>query len=403
MPRDPGTPTRINTSLFQPRQPAFWVFVAFLAYGVVRMTNALVALSQISRSGWTLSWLLLALYALPVFVLIYRLDLYEREPISLAVAAFLWGAFAATALALDAAGWDRVVAQAFGQDFALRWGPALTASSTEEILKGAGVVLLYLIAPDEIEDMMDGFVYGALVGLGFAVVEDVLYFMAAFGGTPAGVLQGFYVRVLSSGLYGHVLYTGLIGMGIGYFVSEREHESFGKRLLVAGGLAAVGIAGHLLWDSPLFNVGADASMLVAPFVLALKALPLVVFVVLAVRLARERERRWLDAALASEIGGGGISPEEYRTLRSPHLRRRAVADMRRRAGRSAAGLLKRLQREQVNLAMVASRVASPDDPGLVRQRGLCRSLRDALDAIPGAAPAVGQDVVAAHPGEDRGG
>ena len=36
--------------------------------------------------------------------------------------------------------------------------------------------------------------------------------MAAFGGTPAGVLQGFYVRVLSSGLYGHVLYTGLVGM-----------------------------------------------------------------------------------------------------------------------------------------------------------------------------------------------
>ena len=403
MPRDVGMPTRIHTSLFQPRQPAFWVFVAFLGYGVVRMTNALVALSQISRSGWTLSWLLLALYALPVFVLIYRLDLYEREPISLAVAAFLWGAFAATALALDAAGWDRVIAQAFGQEFALRWGPALTASSTEEILKGAGVVLLYLIAPDEIEDMMDGFVYGALVGLGFAVVEDVLYFMAAFGGTPAGVLQGFYVRVLSSGLYGHVLYTGLIGMGIGYFVSEREHEPFGKRLLVAGGLAAVGIAGHLLWDSPLFNVGADASMLVAPFVLALKALPLVAFVVLAVRLARERERRWLDAVLASEIGGDGISLEEYRTLRSPHLRRRAVADMRRRAGRSAAGLLKRLQREQVNLAMVASRVASPDDPVLVRQRGLCRSLRDALDAIPGAASAAGQDVVAVHPGEDRGG
>ena len=158
VPRDAGMPTRIHTSLFQPRQPAFWVFVVFLGYGVVRMTNALVALSQISRSGWTLSWLLLALYALPVFVLIYRLDLYEREPISLAVAAFLWGAFAATALALDAAGWDRVVAQAFGQDFALRWGPALTASSTEEILKGAGVVLLYLIAPDEIEDMMDGFV-----------------------------------------------------------------------------------------------------------------------------------------------------------------------------------------------------------------------------------------------------
>jgi len=41
----------------------------------------------------------------------------------------------------------------------------------------------------------------------------------------------------------------------------------------------------------------------------------------------------------------------------------------------------------VNLAMVRSRVASEDDPELVRQRQLCRSLRDALAAIPRAAPA----------------
>ena len=393
-----------HRSLFQPREPAFWVYLVFLVYGVIRMTSALVELSEISRSGWTLSWLLLTVYALPVFVLIYRLDLYEREPISLAIGAFLWGAFAATALSLDAAGWDRVIAQAFGQDFAMRWGPALTASLTEEVLKGAGVVLIYLIARDELDDMMDGFVYGALCGLGFAVVEDVLYFMASFGGTPAGVLRGFYVRVLSSGLYGHVLYTGLTGMGIGYFVSRRQHESLGKRIFVAAGLFAVGVFGHMLWDSPLLNVGQDtAGVLAEPFLLALKGLPLLVFVLLAIRLSRDRERRWLDGALAREIGGDGISHDEYRTLRSPRLRRRAVADMRRRGGRAAAGLLKRLEREQVNLAMVASRVSAADDPALVRQRDLCRSLRDALAAMPGAAPAATDDPRAPATGADQGG
>jgi protease PrsW len=397
-------PTQLfQRSLFQPRQPAFWVYLAFLVYGVVRMTSALVQLSQISRSGWALSWLLLAVYTFPLFVLIYRLDLYEREPISLAVGAFLWGAFAATALSLDAAGWDRVVAQAFGQDFALRWGPALTASLTEEVLKGAGVVLIYLIARDEVDDMMDGFVYGALCGLGFAVVEDVLYFMAAFGGTPAGVFRGFYVRVLSSGLYGHVLYTGLTGMGIGYLVSRRRHEPIGKRLLVAGGLFAVGVLGHMLWDSPLLNVGQDtAGVLTEPFLLALKGLPLLVFALLAIRLSRNRERRWLDGALAREIGGEGISYDEYRTLRRPRSRRRAVAEMRRRGGRAAAGLLKRLEREQVNLAMVASRVSAADDPALVRQRDLCRSLRDALAAMPGAAPAAADDASRSSPLDDRG-
>ena len=61
--------------------------------------------------------------------------------------------------------------------------------------------------------------------------------------------------------------------------------------------------------------------------------------------------------------------------------------MRHRAGAPAATLLARLQREQIDLAMIASRVATIDDPALVQQREYCRSLRDALAAMPGAQPA----------------
>ena len=51
---------------FQPRQPAFWLYV------LIVVATGLVALAEqsfyrnISASGWALSWLLLALYALPV-------------------------------------------------------------------------------------------------------------------------------------------------------------------------------------------------------------------------------------------------------------------------------------------------------------------------------------------------
>ena len=392
----------LDRSLFQPREPAFWVYLAFVTYGAFRMIGALVQLSQISRSGWALSWVLVIVYALPLCVLIYRLDLYEREPISLAIGAFAWGAFAATALALDAAGWDQLVARILGQDAAARWGPALTAPLIEELLTAAGVVLIALIARDEVDDVMDGFVYGALCGLGFAVVEDVLYFMAAFGGSPAGVLDGFYVRVVSSGLYGHVLYTGLTGMGIGYLVSRRDDVPTRKRVTVAAALFLAAVAGHALWNAPVFDLGPAppyslADRLVLPVDLALKGLPLLLVVVIGVTLARGRERRWLDRSLASEIGREGISAEEFRTLRSPKLRRRALSDMRRRAGRRAAGVLRRLQREQVNLAMIVSRAATPDDVAVARQREYCRSLRDALAAIPGAAKA---DAFAGRPARD---
>jgi protease PrsW len=382
----------LQRSLFQPREPAFWVYLAFVTYGAFRMVGALVELTEISRSGWALSWVLVIVYALPLGVLIYRLDLYEREPLSLVIGAFAWGALAATALALDAAGWDQLVARVFGQDVAARWGPALTAPVIEELLTGAGVVLICLIGRDEIDDVMDGFVYGALCGLGFAVVEDVLYFMAAFGGSPRGVLEGFYVRVVSSGLYGHVLYTGLTGMGIGYLVSRREDVPTKKRVAVAVALFLAAVLGHALWNAPVLDLGPTppfslADRLLLPVDLAVKGLPLLLVVVIGVSLARDRERRWLDRSLVAEIGREGISAEEFEILRDPKLRRRALSEMRRRAGRRAAALLRRLQREQVNLAMVVSRAPTPDDPAIEREREYCRSLRDALAAIPGAASA----------------
>ena len=78
-----------------------------------------------------------------------------------------------------------------------------------------------LMARDEVDDVMDGFVYGALCGLGFAVVEDVFYFLAVFGGDVGGVF-----RVLRAGDRErpllHVLYTGLVGIAVGVIVTRRE-------------------------------------------------------------------------------------------------------------------------------------------------------------------------------------
>jgi hypothetical protein len=120
-----------------------------------------------------------------------------------------------------------------------------------------------------------------------------------------------------------------------------------------------------------------------------KGLPLLLFVVLAIRLARARERRWLHETLASELDEDAVTPHVLAILENARLRLHARRELRRRAGGRAAELLKRLQHEQMNLAMIRSRVASEDDPALLGQRALCRSLRDALEAIPGASSAGG--------------
>ena len=390
-----------DVSLFQPEQPAFWVYAAIMvgtgAYTLFQQD----VFRRISPAGWTLSWGLLVLYALPAFLLIYVLDLYEREPLSLVSGSLLWGAIAATTLAgIANEGWGSVIARVGSPAFASRWTAALTAPWVEEILKGAGVALIALIAPRAIDDDMDGFVYGAMCGLGFAIVEDVVYFMGVFGGQPSGVLSGFVIRVLASGLYGHVLFTALMGMAVAHVATRRQGESDAHRYVVGVLLAAASIGGHFLWNSPLLDLvprgpwtGAD--WILGPLAAAVKALPLFVFIGLAMFLARRREHRWLGAALAPEVGGPGISPEELSVLQDPARRRAARAEMRRRAGGKAAALLRRLHREQVNLAMARARAGSDDDPDVIRQRSYCKSLRDALLAIPGAAAAGDQGVALA--------
>jgi RsiW-degrading membrane proteinase PrsW (M82 family) len=381
----------LSRSLVRPREPAFWIFVAVLAVTAVIQFGEQGFLRQLSPSGWLLAWGLVALYVAPASILVYTLDLYEREPIRIVLASALWGAVAATTLsAIGNEGWGLVVARIGGPDFAARWSAALTAPVIEEVAKGAGIVLLVLIVRDEVEDLMDGFVYGAVCGLGFAAVEDVFYLVGVFGGTTSGVVQGFFVRIVAGGLYGHVLYSGLVGMAVGVVVSRRTGDVIRSRRALAALLCAAAVGGHFLWNSPLLTffppepwTGTD--WLVIPLATAVKGLPLLTFVGLAIRLARRRERKWLDRALRLELDHEGLTPAELEVLREPARRRAARRAIRRRAGARASRLLHRLQREQMNLAMVRSYVADDADPALVAQRALCRSLRDALDAIPRAA------------------
>lgn len=388
-------PTRSRSPLLharflQPRLPAFWLYVVLVGLTGIVAVGEQNLFREMSPAGWMLSWVLVAVYAAPVAVVVYVLDLYEREPIPLLAAAFVWGAVAATTLsAIGNAGWALVVARLGGPELATRWSSAITAPIVEETLKGLGVVMIVLIAREEVDDRMDGFVYGALCGLGFAVVEDVFYFLAVFGGDVTGVLEGFFVRVIASGLYSHVLYTGLIGMAVGVMATRRDDRPARARLRTAVPLVVAAVLGHFLWNSPILELFPShpwegAEWLLIPVATGVKGLPLLLFVVLAVRLAHDRERRWLRGALSTEVEGGSIAPGELATLESVRARRRARAAVRRRAGDRAARLTARLQREQLNLAMIRSRVTGTDDPALVHQRELCASLRTALEAIPGA-------------------
>jgi RsiW-degrading membrane proteinase PrsW (M82 family) len=373
-----------HTSLWQWRQPAFWFYAVIMVGTLIGAIIRQAGLAEISAGGWLLAWLLVLVYAVPMIVLIYRLDLYEREPLSLVLGAFLWGGFAATTFAGYAnPGWDTLLNDLLGTT-ANRWSAAIVAPITEEVLKGAGIVFIYLIARDEFDDIMDGFVYGAVLGLGFDIAEDVVYFVFVYGGTPIAVLHGFFVRSVARGLYGHALYSGLVGMGIAYFVTRKGGATTGKRFLVAAGLAMAGVVAHFVHNSPLPMIfWPDSIDSVWDYILLIpgafiRALPFFAFFVLVLVLARRRERRWLRVALQDEVGLQGLHHDELITLETPKLRRGAVRRMTRAYGPVAGKALKRLQKAHIDLAMIRTRTDDPDHPDLVHQRRYCESLRSWL-------------------------
>ena len=128
-----------HRSLFQPAEPAFWVFAAFVAYGLARLAAALSDLSGIASSGWALAWVLVALYALPAFVLVYALDLYEREPVSLVLGGLRVGRLRGHGPVARRGRVGRGARRARrGRRPRRSLGPVIVAPVVEESMKGGG-------------------------------------------------------------------------------------------------------------------------------------------------------------------------------------------------------------------------------------------------------------------------
>ncbi len=363
--------------LVQRGKAAFWVFAALLTLGGLDFAVRQLTLADMDPVGLTLSWVLMAAYIVPVVLVLSRLDLYEREPVSLMIGAFLWGAWVATAFAGPVNGQVSAILHSLlsGGVF-FPWTAAITAPLVEETYKYLGLVALFLIASHEFDDLMDGFIYGALIGLGFTVTEDVIYFMEHFGGSVPDVVQGFLVRVVAGGLYGHVLFTGLAGIGFAYFVVHRDDRPLARRLAVAAGMLALAMFAHFVWNSPLTFGEGFASWVIHG---AIKGMPFLLLLALAVRLAQRRERRWLAAALDSELAAGIVKTDDVRGLTDPAVDKQLRQQTRTSRGRPAERLLKDLRRQQMNLAMVRTRVDSESHPDLLRQRALVLDLRRQLD------------------------
>jgi RsiW-degrading membrane proteinase PrsW (M82 family) len=348
------------------RQVAVPVIIALVAAILLSTAVILLAVGSLKAGAarvFAIGFLFSAgLSIIPILILRY-LDRRERESPWLFAVSILWGALIATGLALPvntgiimAIGqWlehNPHIREYLGPHGMLLLGAPLAAPIVEELTKALGVLLLFVFMRAEFDNMRDGFVYGALLGVGFNLVEAPLYVAQAYaehGVAPWGFQFG--ARFALFGLGGHAMFTGIFGAFLGY---ARQATRRWTRVVAPLIGLALAILAHTINNSlgliitillhqageelpepgpppqtPFLEVWAVTS--IQNLILFL---PFVIVILVALRKSGKWERRVIEEQLASEVGGA-VTPEEYADIRRDGIfRTRRIKRIDRR--RSAA-------------------------------------------------------------------
>lgn len=269
-----------------------------LAGALTTALGALVVLVLVADVGALgfLAGLGLAALPVPLYVaLALWLDRFEAEPGPVLLRAFLWGAVVAVVVSLIG---NRLVFMMltgiFGAGAADLLSGTLAAPAIEEVAKGTALLLLFLHHDDEFDNVTDGVVYAAMIGLGFAMTENALYYGRAWD--TASLSQLFLIRGVV-GPFAHPLFTAMTGIGVG--LARERHGQNGSWLAPLIGLAAAVLL-HALWN------GAASAQLLFPTAYLLVMVPAFLAALFTVGRSGRREVGILRTHLAPFVAEGTL-------------------------------------------------------------------------------------------------
>ena len=331
------------------RTASIWIIGA-----LVLVLVALVGYFLSALGPWaSLIGMVLALLPLAGVVLAVRLvDRWEPEPRSLLILAVAWGAIAAVGITL---GVDLALSSLFGaSDTMMRdvLRTVVQAPIVEELAKGLGVLLIFATARRAFDGPIDGIVYGALVGAGFAFTENIQYFAISF--LEGGVLDTtgtFFVRGILSP-FAHVMFTSITGFALG--LAARRGLSVGQSLgpWLAGLAGAIAL--HAFWNG---------SALFGDFFLLYLTLqvPLFIGFILGIVALRREESRLTRRRLGDYAAAGWFTPQEVDMLATSAGRKAALAWARTLRGDRTA-LMRTFITDATALAATRQRAITGRDP-----------------------------------------
>jgi protease PrsW len=288
---------------------------------------AIILLLALGPTGFLVG-LTTALLPVPLYVaLALWLDRHEPEPRHLLVHAFAWGMLVASliSLVMNAAA-VAYMQLSLGLDagHVRNLGEVLASPVFEEITKGAALFFLFHRERDEFDNITDGVIYAAMIGLGFAATENVLYYGRALDQDRLGVV--FVLRGLAAP-FAHPLFTAMTGIGFGWARETTDRRRAALRILA--GLAAA-IALHALW-----NAAGHARLFYWAYALIMVPTFVGTIALMHRALARERDivrtqlHRFLaagdidEAELDALCGSAGVRGWVARRSRDPVIRKQA--------------------------------------------------------------------------------
>lgn len=238
------------------------------------------------------------------------LDRYDPEPLWLLALAFAWGALVAVVVSFivnTAIG--VAVSVGISPDAGEIAGAVISAPVFEEGSKGLGLIVLLIFFRRYFDDILDGIVFAGVIALGFATVENVLYYGRALGAGGFGGLAVLFVLRGIMSPFAHVSFTAMTGIGCG--IARESHNTLVKLALpLVGYFAAVAL--HALWNG-MAVVGGLEGFILGYLILEIPFF--LIFVGFSLYIMR-RQNKILKDMLAIDIARGLISSEQAATATS---------------------------------------------------------------------------------------